>query len=334
MGKKNANIKQNTEKKNKNRTRIQAVKTTLRNQLMSKKSEITSEAHQEQNYTDYITDIFNSRIIYMLIVYMNKNKEKLKEYKYDIEPNFLNKFIHLIKELNLNEIEVTYMTLLLDKLNWSFNSIDNWTYFYLLGIYTKKIVTGEDASDDFLNSKEELRDKYTTFINDDTMEELDNNKIKTQEINIRFKELNKPINSYCRKNFINYTSVADKIVRLSQPYGEESIGNQLFIEENENEIRKNEEKEKEFQNYLFDTMNCPLNSINPYGPLSLFGNDTQIKKKLKSIFDYKRYNEPNNINASKAFTNLDIPFAGSQLSLNKQNSYNSINSNNSNNNNF
>ena len=325
MGKKNANIKQNSEIKKKNRNKIQAVKMTLRNQLMSKKSEITDEVHKEKNYSDYITNMFNSRIIYMLIVYMNKNKEKLKIYKYDIEPNFFNKFIHLIKELNLNEIEVAFMTLLLDKLDWTFNNIDHWTYFYLLGIYTKKIVTGEDASDDFLSSKEEIRDKYATFVYDDTVEELENNKIKTQEINMRYKELNKPINSYCRKNFINYTSVADKIVRLSQPYGEESIGNQLFIEENENEIKKNEEKEKKCNNYLFENLNLPLNPIIPYGPLSMFGNDTTFKKKMKSIIGYNK-----NFESNKPFTNLDIPLGGSQLSLNKQNSYNSYNSNNDN----
>lgn len=331
MGKKNIN----PEKKNKNRNRIQAVKITLRNNLISKKSEVSDEVHKEKNYSDYITNIFNSRIIYMLIVYMNKNKEKLKYFKYDIEPNFFNKFIHLIKELNINEIELAYMTLLLDKLDWAFNNIDNWTYFYLLGVHTKKIVTGEYASDEFLDSKKEMRDKYATFVNDDLVENLDKDRIKTKEINIRFKELNKPINSYCRKNFINYTSIADKIVRLSQPYGEESIGNQLFIQENENEIKKNEEKDKPI-NYLFANMNFPINSMHAYGPLSIIGgNDIIIKKNMPSIVGYKQKFTPNNFDINKTFNNnLDIPLTGSQLSLNKQNSYNSFHSNNSNNNNF
>ena len=328
MGKKNIN----SEKKNKNRNRIQAVKITLRNNLISKKSELSDEVHKEKNYSDYITDIFNSRIIYMLIVYMNKNKEKLKYHEYDIEPNFFNKFIHLIKELNINEIELAYMTLLLDKLGWTFNSIDHWTYFYLLGIHTKKIVTGEYASDEYLDAKEELRDKYTIFVNDDNVESLENNKIKLNEINIRYKELNKPINSYCRKNFINYTSIADKIVRLSQPYGEESIGNQLFIQENENEAKKNEEKDKPF-NYLFANINLPINSMHAYGPLSIVGgNDIIIKKNMPSIVAYKE-KFTSNLPANKTFNNLDMAFGGgSQLSLNKQNSYNSFRSNNSNNN--
>ena len=329
MGKKNIN----SEKKNKNRNRIQAVKITLRNNLISKKSDISDEVHKEKNYSDYITDIFNSKIIYMLIVYMNKNKEKLKYYKYDIEPNFFNNFIHLIKELNINEIELAYMTLLLDKLGWTFNNMDHWTYFYLLGIHTKKIVTGEYASDEYLDSKEDMRDKYTIFVNDDNVENLENNKIKTQEINLRYKELNKPINSYCRKNFINYTSVADKIVRLSQPYrkeSKESIDNQLFIQENENEIKKNEEKDKQF-NYLFGDLNYPLNSINAYAPIIMFGNDATIRKKMKSIIGDKQNFEPNNFRTNKPYSNLDMTLGGgSQLSLNKQNSYNSFHSNNNN----
>ena len=323
MGKKNIN----SEKKNKNRNRIEAVKKTLRKNLISKKSELSDKVNKEKNYSDYIKDIFNSRIIYMFIVYMNKNKEKLKYYKYDIEPNFFNKFIHLIKELNINEIELVYMTLLLDKLGWSFNNIDHWTYFYLLGIHTKKIVTGEYASDEYLDAKEELREKYTIFVNDDNVENLENNKIKINEINIRYKELNKPINSYCRKNFINYTSIADKIVRLSQPYGEESIGNQLFIQENENEIKKNEEKDKPF-NYLFADLNYPINSINAYAPITMFGNDATIRKKMKSIIGDKQNFEPKNFQINKAFNNLDMPLAGSNFSLNKQNSYNSFHSNN------
>ena len=328
MGKKNANLKQNSETKIKNRNRIQAVKMTLRNQLTSKKSEISSEVNKEKNYSDYITDIFNSRIIYMLIVYMNRNKDKLKQFSYHTEQNFMNKFVHLIKELNLNEIEVVYMTILLDKLDWSFNDIDNWTYFYFLGIYTKKIFEGDLISDNFLNSKEGIRDKYSTFVQDDKIDDLEEKKITTKEINIRFRELNKPINSYCRKNFINYTSVVDKIVRLSQPYGDESIGNQLFKEKENDEIKKNEENEKKrFGNYLFPDLNYPY-SLNPYGPLSLIGNDAPMKNMQSIIGDRQKYEQAQN----RPYNNLDIPIGGSQLSLIKQNSYNSINSNNSNNN--
>ena len=102
----------------------------------------------------------------MLIVYINKNKEKLKLYKYDTEPNFINKFINLIKELCLNEIEVAYLTLLLDKFDWKFDGINNhWIYLYILGIYTKQIVTSEEESVYFLQLKPEINEALTKEIN-------------------------------------------------------------------------------------------------------------------------------------------------------------------------
>ena len=325
MVKKLKSLKQisNIDKKDKKRNRIQAVKITLKNILTSKKSNISNENYDENKYSKYITDIFNSKIIYMLIIYMNKNKDILKRYQYDKEQNFLNKFIHLIKELNLNEIEVTYMTILLDKLGWGFRNMEHWIYFYSLGIYTKKIVTNELESDELLKLKEEMREKYIDLINDDIFEELEKNKITIEEINKRYKELIKPINSYCRKNFINYTSITDKIIRYSQPYGSESNGNQLFIQkklDDENKIK--EEKEKR-NNYLFgdnygmyinpNTFSVNINEVNKFNQI----------KNMSIIAEKKNFKQ---IGANMP-TMLDLPnIGGSQLSLGKHSSNISLNS--------
>ena len=325
MVKKLKNIKQ-IDKKDKKRNRIHAVKITLKNILTSKKSNISNENYDENKYSKYITDIFNSKIIYMLIIYMNKNKDILKKYKYDTEPNFLNKFIHLIKELNLNEIEVTYMTILLDKLGWGFINIEHWIYFYSLGIYTKKIVTSELESDELLKLKEEMREKYIDLINDDGFEELEKNKITIEEINKRYKELIKPINSYCRKNFINYTSITDKIIRYSQPYGSESNGNQLFIQkklDDENKIK--EEKEKR-NNYLFSDNYDIYNNQNGLSvninEINKFNQFNQLKN-MSIIAEKKNYKQMN----ANMPTILDLPnIGGSQLSLGKHNSNISLNS--------
>ena len=325
MVKKLKSLKQisNIDKKDKKRNRIQAVKITLKNILTSKKSNISNENYDENKYSKYITDIFNSKIIYMLIIYMNKNKDILKRYQYDKEQNFLNKFIHLIKELNLNEIEVTYMTILLDKLGWGFRNMEHWIYFYSLGIYTKKIVTNELESDELLKLKEEMREKYIDLINDDIFEELEKNKITIEEINKRYKELIKPINSYCRKNFINYTSITDKIIRYSQPYGSESNGNQLFIQkklDDENKIK--EEKEKR-NNYLFgdnygmyinpNAFSVNINEVNKFNQI----------KNMSIIAEKKNFKQ---IGANMP-TMLDLPnIGGSQLSLGKHSSNISLNS--------
>ena len=77
--------------------------------------------------------------------------------------------------------------------------------------------------------KEELKIVYGDIINMNEFDNLEEKGISVKEINARYKELSKPINSFCRKDFIIYSGIADKIVRLSQPYGEDSNGNQLII---------------------------------------------------------------------------------------------------------
>ena len=120
----------NSDNKRKNRKKISDMKATLKNMLTNLKSDTKKEFDNEANYTEYISDIFNSRIINMLIVYFNKRKDKLKQYEYDTEQNFIYKFAYLIKELYLNEIEVAYLTLLIDKIGWKLDNFDHWIYFY------------------------------------------------------------------------------------------------------------------------------------------------------------------------------------------------------------
>ena len=324
------NLKQGKSKNmKKERSKLLEVKSTLKDILYNKKDkkEAISKKNYNDNmeknylYTDYITETFNSRIIHMLILYLNKNKEKLKLYKYDTEPNFINKFINLIKELCLNEIEVAYLTLLLDKFDWKFDGINNhWIYFYILGIYTKQIVTSEEESVYFLKLKPEVNAKYLDFVNDPKFEDFEREGIKTQEVNQRFKELTKPINTYCRKNFVNYNSIADKIIKMSQPYGEESNANQLIkekiLEENEKYINKINE-ENIFEKYI------PQVGQNNIFTISMNNRNDFKNGRLKSIIaDKNTFNNNNNI-----YNNLNLPkIGGSDLSLIKQSSHNSLNS--------
>ena len=75
----------------------------------------------------------------------------------------------------------------------------------------------------------------------------------------------KPINTFCRKNFVNYNSIADKIIKMSQPYGEESNANQLIkekiLEENKNNINEINEEDKFVNNFYKD--NLAIISLNP-----------------------------------------------------------------------
>ena len=137
--------------------------------------------------------------------------------------------------------------------------------------------------------------------------------------------MTKHINSFCRRDFIIYSSIADKIIRLSQPYGEESNANQLFKE-------KDKEEEEKQNN---------LNDINEGERVlkSLFGNNypnylSNVNNNFPvlslNVNDVKNFNQKRNqsIIAEKKNFNADLNLAnfGSNLSLIKRRSDNSFNS--------
>ena len=227
---KNKRIRKKFKKTNKiisnKKNHILAVKSILQNLLYFQKPETNDDDNEDEIYTEYINKIFNSSIINMLVVYFNnfdKNKDKFKKYKFNIESNFMNKFAYLIKELYLNEIEIAYLTLLLDKLGWDFKCYELWDYFLFLAIYTKRVVTSDDFESKILlkiskNREEDLSYKYYRFINEKNFDDFEKNGITNKELNERLKKLKRPINSYCLKNYVNLSGIVDKIVRLSQPY--------------------------------------------------------------------------------------------------------------------
>ena len=305
----------------KKRNQINSVLSHLKDVLYSRKSDINRKEHILKAYSDYITETFNSTIIHMFIVYLMKNKENLKKCKYDEEPNFINKFVILIKELHLNEIEVAFLTLLLDKVGWKLDNYEHWMYFYCLGIYSKKKVTGEYESDELLKKHEFAEEKYLEFVNGTEYDKIDTEGISSKELNERFMELTKPINSYCRKNFINYSGIADKIIRLSQPYGEESNGNKLLEENNveetinNNEGKKMEDYETFKANYNISNINnnIDINRINNLGSLNPYIGRNSINSYLPGQFGSIR-------------NDLNLLSNRSHLSLYKGSSNNSLGS--------
>ena len=137
--------------------------------------------------------------------------------KFEKQSNFVYKLINLIKNLLMNELELALFTILIDKFGWEYKNIDSWLYFSILGIYSKKVVKGEEESSfliDVFSKKHKDLLNYYTLIKDDII----NNSSIIKLINKRFNQLTKPINSYCKRNYINYNGVVDKIVKLSQPY--------------------------------------------------------------------------------------------------------------------
>lgn len=206
-------------------------------------------------YTQYILYTFNSSIVNMIIVYFNENKAFLVLYK--PEENFIYNLIYLLKNLMMNEIEVSYFTLLLDKLGYKYDNIDDWIYFTILGIITKKSTSKENDYSFFIKIFSRKYPKFEetclNFISDENiLDKIAKKNINIKLINQRFNELTKPINSFCRKNYIILDGIIDKIVNLSHPYNKGEFPNN--INKNENNIILNED--------IISYINCFQKEIN------------------------------------------------------------------------
>ena len=229
---------------------IEEIKKVIKKELYSKYSSIENDDKLKQKnnitypiktseeedkiysmkFSKYMSEEFNSRIVNMIILYINKNKSF--PLKFQKESNFIYNFINLLKHLLMNEFEISYFTILLDKIGWKWQNVEHWTYFCILGIYTKNLCGKEDESSLLLNiisrNSPEFTDYYTNWVCDEEIDaKIKENEINLKSINERFKQLIKPINTFCRKNYINYNGMADKIVKLSQPYGDQNNGNQI-----------------------------------------------------------------------------------------------------------
>ena len=69
-------------------------------------------------------------------------------------------------------------------------------------------------------------EEYSIFINDkDILSKLNENKLNLKQINERFIILSKPINTYCKINYINIQGIIDQIVKTTQPYFKSKTNN-------------------------------------------------------------------------------------------------------------
>ena len=245
-------------------------------------------------YRKYISEEFTSSIVNMIVLFINKSKSFPE--KFQIEPNFIFQFINLLKHLLMNELEIALLTILLEKIGWTCRNYEHWTYFCILGIYSKQLAGREEESSLLIDliSKDnpEFTDIYTNWICDDEITyTIDEIEINVLLINERYKELTVPINSYCRKNFINYNGMADKIIKLSQPYGNASQGNQ--VEFNEKLISNHGIIESKIK--LFSTINSNFNVRYSQNNFSYKYLKYNLLKKGNNEYNNNEYKENENI---------------------------------------
>ena len=301
------------------------------------------EKEYYDKYTIYMAEDFNSALVNMIILYLNKDKKL--PVKYQKELNFINTFIELVKSLLMNEFEFAAFTIILDKMGLEFNRFDHWIYFRILGIYTKQLLGRRGESELFKSivSKKDndFMNKYSYICDEEIVQKINESLITIKLINERFRQLTRPINSYCRKNYINYNGIVDKIVKLSQPYGEESNGNQLYCDQ---KLKENKGQIELDNNNVHIDIN---NNNNDFKYSQLFVSSDQKYPKSYNNFVFKsnssnifadQLNMNNNINRYNAsdLNNINsfIPNLGlfnkssSQFSFKLENNPSNLNINN------
>lgn len=175
----------------------------------------------------------------------------------------------------MNEIEVAYFTLLIDKLGWKYEKIDHWIYFTILGIITKnECLKGNNSFiliTIFSRRYPNFQEIYSNFINDEKISSLINEKnITIETINKRFIQLSKPTNTYCRKNYINLDGIIDKIVYMSHPYSKNSSNYSKKKNEIKNTKINNFTQIEQYEN-LFNMINKHQNDFS-FGDIKNIGN--------------------------------------------------------------
>ena len=135
------------------------------------------------------------------------------------EKNIYKIFTSIIKQMMLNEYELTLYSLYLDLLKWNNNySIDE--FFTYLALYIKEITYINDyviIYNYFKIQNKNVENNYQNFKKCNKL--LNDIQIFPYNlVNDRFKFLKMPFNQYCKNNFIDYNNIVDNILNVSQPY--------------------------------------------------------------------------------------------------------------------
>ena len=233
---------------------------SITNSLPLSNSIIIDENNQNIEYLNqyqvYLTEEFNSRCVYLIISFINQSKDFPEEYR--TKQDFPKILINVIKSLMMNEFEISIYTLYIDKYGWKSSKIDFKDYFIYLGLYTKQLTMSKDNFKILIQKFDnEISKSLVNF--EDWKKEISPYVPTVIEINERFKLLNNPTNSFCKKNFIDFNGIVDKIVKLSQSYSDNKNQN--------NKVRVREESvldglENSFKNNLSNSNNFFNNSLN------------------------------------------------------------------------
>ena len=89
----------------------------------------------EENYKQYITEVFNSKIINLVVRFI-KTSTKIPEHIIQEKQIFKN-IINIVKELMMNEIEITLMSKYIDDIGWTFPELHHLVHILFVALFTK-----------------------------------------------------------------------------------------------------------------------------------------------------------------------------------------------------
>ena len=243
---------------------------SLTNSLPLSNSIIIDENNQNIEYLNqyqvYLTEEFNSRCVYLIISFINQSKDFPEEYR--TKQDFPKILISVIKSLMMNEFEISIYTLYIDKYGWKSSKIDFKDYFIYLGLFTKQLTMSKDNFKILIHKFDnEISKSSISF--EDWKKEISPYVPTVIEINERFKFLNKPTNSFCKKNFIDFNGIVDKIVKLSQSYSDNKTQNIKLRVREESVL---DGLENSFKNNINNNYNNSLNKKSNYPSENRFFN--------------------------------------------------------------
>lgn len=215
--------------------------------------------------------------------------------------------LKLCRYLLLNEIELSVLSIYLDRFGWKNNYFDINQYIFILGILTKIKVSPDSGIivPAVYNEIPGLENAYKEFISlKIENEKFDVLEIMIIDINKRYVELSTPFNTHCKENFMDYNFCVDQILSMSLPYSDNKKSNT-----------------KNFINTISVPPSFKDNNNNPHNsnkreymsgnPIAPFSNDNF-------------YNNNNN-----NMQTIGVPFNNSNMSLNMLHQRNNISNPNS-----
>lgn len=200
----------------------------------------------------------------------------------------------------MNELEIIYFSIYLDKFGWECAGLefeDN----LLLTAFAAKMYLNDNMKYiiEFLNR---TKNKIMILFNDWLKSKKDYSQmsIHPKELNIRYNQLIKPSNPFCKTNFIDFNFVVDQILQMSLPYSDTKNNNNInnsFTELSGITFKNNDA--------AYFNNNIPNKNTISHSPPSLFHNKpSAMNPGMKNQVFFKN-DEQKSINASNDNSNFE-----------------------------